>query len=113
MVREPVKGDEFEDLERPLPDPDRAAAVLAANGSQTEPIVVPDVTELTRAEAITELAESGLELDFVDVREPGSELDDVVRTDPAAGVEVDEGATLTLFVSLGEPLVADHEPETE
>ena len=83
-----------------------AAAVLAANGSQTEPIVVPDVTELTRAEAITQLAESGLELAFVDVREPGSELDDVVRTDPAAGVEVEEGSTLTLFVSLGEPLVA-------
>ncbi|MEO0494083.1 MAG: PASTA domain-containing protein [Actinomycetota bacterium] len=83
-----------------------AAAILAASGAQTEPVAVPDVVDLTRSEAIAQLAETGLELGFVDVREPGSELDQVVRTDPAPGSEVEEGSAITLFVSLGEPLVA-------
>jgi len=60
---------------------------------------------MTRLEAIESLADLGWELSFADVREAGTVLDEVTGTDPAAGVELDVGSPLTLFVSLGEPLV--------
>ncbi|MEM9465697.1 MAG: PASTA domain-containing protein [Actinomycetota bacterium] len=83
-----------------------AAGVAAWQGSQPELVEVPDVVGLTRADAVMELADEGFVLTFSDVREPGTERGDVVATQPTPGTELEEGASLTLFVSLGEPLVA-------
>lgn len=82
-----------------------AAGVLAYQGSQPELVVVPDVTGLDRSEAVTELADEGFVLTFRDVREPGTVRGEVVTTEPVAGREVETGAALTVFVSLGEPTV--------
>jgi len=84
-----------------------AAAGLAAwQGGVETPDTVPDVAGASRPDAIAALAEFGWELDFSDTRAPGTELDEIVRTDPAAGTELAEGEPLVLYVSLGEPLVA-------
>ena len=83
-----------------------AAGVVAWQGSQPELVAVPDVTGMVRADAVTELADDGFVLEFADVREPGTERGEVVSTQPMAGAELEAGASLTLFISLGEPLVA-------
>ncbi len=82
-----------------------AAGLVGWQASKTESHPVPDVATMTRLEAIESLADLGWELSFADVREAGTVLDEVTGTDPAAGVELDVGSPLTLFVSLGEPLV--------
>ena len=83
-----------------------AAAAVSAWQTDAEPLdVVPAVGGQDRPSAIAELAEYGWELEFVDVREEGTVLDEVVRTDPPPGQELAAGETLQLFVSLGEPLV--------
>lgn len=83
-----------------------AAAAVSAWQTDAEPLdVVPAVGGQDRPAAVAELAEYGWELEFVDVREAGTVLDEVVRTDPPPGQELAAGETLQLFVSLGEPLV--------
>ena len=84
-----------------------AAGVLAWQGSQPELVAVPDVTGMARAEAVDRAGRRRVRADFSDVREPGTEQGEVVATQPAAGAELEVwSASLTLFVSLGEPLVS-------
>lgn len=83
-----------------------AAGVLAWQEAQPERSVVADVSGMTRADAVSELADDGFVLEFVDVREPGTGRGEVVATQPMAGTELEVGASLAIFVSLGEPLVA-------
>lgn len=82
-----------------------AAGVLAWRGSQPELVAVPDVVGMSRPAAVAELADGGFVLEFTDVREPGTEAGEVVETRPGAGVEVEAGDALAVFVSLGEPLI--------
>ncbi len=63
-------------------------------------------SKTTRAEATLDLAEFGWELDFDDIREPGTEPGEIVGTEPAAGTDLEEGEVLSVFVSLGEPTIS-------
>ena len=74
-----------------------------ASGSGSDP--VPQLQGQTRAEAATAAAESGWEVNEILVREPGTRRGEVVRTDPAAGASLGEGAVLDVYISLGEPLI--------
>lgn len=73
------------------------------SGAETAP--VPDLQGSTRAAASASAAEHRWEINEILVREPGTERGEIVRTEPAAGASLGEGATLEVFVSLGEPLI--------
>jgi serine/threonine-protein kinase len=62
---------------------------------------VPVLTELTEEAAREAVADLGFEIEVRETRQDGSTPGTVVQTDPAAGEELEEGATLVLFVSLG------------
>ena len=81
-----------------------AAGVWAAasNGSDSD---VPELRGQSRAAAAEAAADSGWEVNEILVRVPDTERGEVVRTEPGAGTSLGEGATLDVFVSLGEPLV--------
>ena len=81
-----------------------AAGVWAwtSSGPDTD---VPELQGQTRATAAAAAADSGWEVNEILVRAPNTERGEVVRTEPAAGISLSEGATLDVFVSLGEPLI--------
>ena len=66
---------------------------------------VPELGGDARAAAASAAADSGWEVDEILVRAPNTERGEIVRTEPAAGESLAEGATLAVFVSLGEPLI--------
>jgi len=66
---------------------------------------VPELGGHTGVAAASAAADSGWEVNEVLVRAPGTERGDIVRTEPEAGASLGEGATLYVFVSLGEPLI--------
>ena len=66
---------------------------------------VPELEGRSAAAATSAATDLGWQVNEVLVREPGTSRGRVVRTEPPAGVSLDEGATLDLFVSLGEPLI--------
>ena len=66
---------------------------------------VPELEGRTLADATSAAVDRGWEVNEILVREPGTGRGRVVRTEPPAGVSLVEGATLDLFVSLGEPLI--------
>ncbi|MCY4424594.1 MAG: PASTA domain-containing protein, partial [Acidimicrobiaceae bacterium] len=66
---------------------------------------VPELEGRTLADAMPVAVDLGWEVNEILVREPGTGRGRVVRTEPPAGVSLVEGATLDLFVSLGEPLI--------
>ena len=66
---------------------------------------VPELGGHTRVAAESAASESGWEVNEILVRAPGTQRGEIVGTEPAAGVSLGEGATLNVFVSLGEPLV--------
>lgn len=66
---------------------------------------VPNLVGTSFAEAQTTAAEFGWSPVTIDVRRDGTVAGEVVATDPGAGVELAEGETLLLSVSLGEVLV--------
>ena len=66
---------------------------------------VPELGGQTGAAAASAAADSGWEVNEILVRAPDTERGEIVRTDPAAGASLSEGATLDVFVSLGEPLI--------
>ncbi|MCE2512966.1 MAG: PASTA domain-containing protein [Acidimicrobiia bacterium] len=66
---------------------------------------VPELGGHTGVAAASAAADSGWEVNEILVRAPGTERGDIVRTEPEAGASLGEGATLYVFVSLGEPLI--------
>lgn len=71
----------------------------------TDNSAVPELEGQTLGAATSAAADLGWQVNEILVREPGTGRGRVVRTEPPAGVSLDEGATLDLFVSLGEPLI--------
>ena len=82
-----------------------AAGVWALFLKGTDHPAVPELEGQTLAAATSVATDLGWQVNEVLVREPGTSRGRVVRTEPPAGVSLDEGATLDLFVSLGEPLI--------
>jgi serine/threonine-protein kinase len=56
---------------------------------------------MTEDEARAAVADYGFEVEVRDTRRDGSTPGEVLETDPPAGEQLDEGATLVLYVSLG------------
>ena len=71
----------------------------------TDSPAVPELEGQTLGAATSVAADLGWQVNEILVREPGTNRGRVVRTEPPAGAPLDEGATLDLFVSLGEPLI--------
>ena len=67
--------------------------------------VVPDVVNVASERAQNELAKLDLTTKIVFESSPSIAEDNVIRTDPAAGVSVEEGDTVTLYVSSGKETV--------
>ncbi|MYI56186.1 MAG: PASTA domain-containing protein [Acidimicrobiia bacterium] len=85
-----------------------AAALLvifSAPGDDTPARAVPGVVGMDWSEASETLAASGWEVRRLDVRVPGASPDEVVGQLPSQGGLLDEGQTVKVQVSLGEPLV--------
>ena len=82
-----------------------AAAGVWAWISSGPDTAVPELQGQTRVAAAAAAADSGWEVNEILVRAPNTERGEVVRTEPAAGISLSEGATLDVFVSLGEPLI--------
>ncbi len=82
-----------------------AAGAWAWIATRPETVPVPELAGSDRSAAAGTVAELGWSVQEVLVREPGTSRGEVVRSDPAAGTSLGEGATLRLFVSLGDPLV--------
>ena len=66
--------------------------------------LVPDVVGLTADEAVAEFGDQFV-LDEKLERTADVEVGRVIETDPLSGTEVEEGSTVTYWVSLGRPLV--------
>ena len=68
-------------------------------------IEVPDVTDKPVTEARQILERAGFRVDPNPQREPSADVaaDAVIRQDPAANTEADEGSTVTIVVSSGRP----------
>ena len=79
---------------------DRGERVQLFVSSGPEQVEVPDVTGLSRDSAENLLTGAGLEV-AIQERESEEPEDDVISQDPAAGSQVDRGATVTITVSTG------------
>jgi eukaryotic-like serine/threonine-protein kinase len=65
---------------------------------------VPDLTNLTQADATNALTSAGLELGTVSTESSTTvPAGSVIRQDPAAGKKVDKGSTVSIVVSTGSP----------
>ncbi len=67
---------------------------------------VPDLVGQSEDDAIEVALDNDWEPELIQVREPDTVAGEVVRTEPSAGEDLEEGEILQVFVSLGEPLVA-------
>jgi len=83
-------------------------AVLVGGGAawgyvqvRTPTYQVPALVALSEADALAKVEEYGFDVDIKDIREDGSIPGNVLRTDPAAGEDLREGSTLSLYVSRG------------
>ena len=81
------------------------AGIWAWISSGPDAADVPELQGQTPGNARAVAADSGWEVDEILVRAAGTERGEVVRTEPSAGTSLSEGATLEVFVSLGEPLI--------
>ena len=78
--------------------------ILVSKGPAEKKVVVPDVIGMSFSEATKTLVDSGLKVSENVVKEKSSKTkNSVLSTDPLPGVEVAEGAAVTLTVSTGEP----------
>jgi eukaryotic-like serine/threonine-protein kinase len=79
---------------------DRRSTVTLVVSSGPQKVDVPDVTGLDQQDAVNQLREAGLS---TVVREKASSepVDTIVSQSPAGGQQVDQGSTVTLFVSNG------------
>ena len=66
-----------------------------------EPVAVPNVVGFNRPAAVQTLEDAGLQVEVVRRVRGNTPVDEVFRQDPEAGTEVDEGSTVTIFVSKG------------
>ncbi len=80
-------------------------AVLVWQSTVSELDAVPDLAGHARPDALAAVTALGWAPEVIQVREPGTEPGEVVRTEPEAGTELAPDRSLRLFVSLGEPLV--------
>ncbi len=69
--------------------------------ARTPSYPVPELVGLTEAAARAEVEPYGFKIDIRPIRVDGSQPGEVLRTDPVAGKDLREGATLALYVSLG------------
>lgn len=78
---------------------DDVTITVAVAPEEPEPVTVPDVTGLTRAEALRALRNAGLRGSVSERATDNADEDGVVlRQSPGNGAEVDSGATVTLVV---------------
>ncbi|WP_430868034.1 Stk1 family PASTA domain-containing Ser/Thr kinase [Demequina aurantiaca] len=81
------------------------ALIVFATRGPSEPeittVALPDLTAMTQAEAETALLDLGLTGDFQLEASEDVPVDVVIRSEPVAGTEVDEGSTVDVFVSSG------------
>lgn len=75
--------------------------VLARMLDAGEPVSVPEVENMPRSEAISTLSDAGLEAEPEMQNHSEVAVDHAIGTDPEAGSEVDDGSTVTLFISEG------------
>jgi serine/threonine-protein kinase len=80
------------------------AAAYAWSEVRTPSYEVPSLVGMTEDEARASVADFGFRVAREDVREDGSTPGTVLRTEPESGAQLDEGATLVLFVSIGNEL---------
>jgi len=90
-----------------------ATLVVAAAGvggtmtwlaSQPVTHAVPELVGVGSADAKVRIIDLGWLVESIEVREDGTSAGEVVRTTPEPGVTLEEGQTVTLFVSLGDVL---------
>jgi serine/threonine-protein kinase len=72
--------------------------LIVSTGPRT--VTVPDVVGQDQKEAASRLSEEGLNV-VVRERSSGEQVDTVVGQTPSSGQQIDEGSTVTLFVSNG------------
>lgn len=81
------------------------ALIVFANKGPDKPEVVmvamPDLVDMTEAQATAELTDLGLKADVTLEASTKVPVDTVMRTEPVAGTEVEEGATVAMYVSSG------------
>ena len=81
---------------------DEGAAVSIVLSVGIEQVGVPDVTDMTEAEAIDALRAAGLDYDkTIDEYNTEIEKGKVIRTDPEANAPVEKGRRVVLYVSAG------------
>jgi serine/threonine-protein kinase len=80
---------------------ERDSAVTVFVSSGPEQVTVPSVVGETQEDAVARLREDGLS-PIVRERSSSEPVDTVIEQTPEAGQEVDEGSSVTIFVSNGE-----------
>ena len=76
-------------------------------------IEVPSLTGMTRSEAVAELEGMGLEVEIEEDYSDRWPVNQVASQSPQPGEEVEEGATISLTISLGAEPAPEPEPEPE
>ncbi|MGO1948015.1 MAG: PASTA domain-containing protein, partial [Mycobacteriaceae bacterium] len=69
-----------------------------------EQVNIPDVSDMSRSEAETELRNAGFEVTVEERADAEIERDQVIATEPAADSSVPEGSSVTLLVSSGKEI---------
>ena len=91
---------------------DRGATIAYWVSTGRPKVEVPDLTGLSRVDAIAALNEVGLELGAVDTQASDTyDVDVVISQDPAEGTKVEKGSTVDVIVSTG-PAEPSPEPTT-
>ena len=81
-------------------------AFFAFDASQTATHTVPDLVGRNASELPELIGDNGWDVQQNEGRQDGTEVGQIIAQDPEAGVELDEGDTLTVTVSLGNETVA-------
>ncbi len=84
-----------------------AVTVGVVAWQQSRPVThtVPDLVGVQEGAATESISAYGWVLETAQVRQDGTAAGEIVATDPPAGVDLEEGETFRLVVSLGEELV--------
>lgn len=86
---------------------DKGSTVKVKLSSGPATTKVPDVTGLTQQQARNQLKDKNLEVSEVKtIDDPSQDKDRVVKTDPAAGSEINEGDSVILYVASGNVAVS-------